>query len=556
MATAIVRMLVKDIAATDGGMPATEMVTIPGEADFYNGPISPRVAVLDFDPDSGVVRAGVPCVIPIKAGQHFSYGFDAKPRPEEIETPAFLAASVFGTVHRTIAKFEEADILGRRVAWAFPGPQLLVVPRAGEWENAFYERDSRSLQFFYFPHRTTGARVHTALSEDIVAHETSHAILDGIAPDLYGALAPESLALHEALADLGALSIALGTRTLQNTFFTTTGGDLSKWDRFRGLAQSFAEGTGRGSVFLRDLGNELTMDQVDAGEPHEMSQVLTGTMYALWKHLYESARKKELRDHPTLTPSQAAGRVLWRTREIYERMAFRALDYLPPGEATFADYARAVLAADQAGNPEFDGPRKFLRKQFVARRIVEREVNLDVRANFADSAAKKVDPEVLLQSDYAAYAFANQNRNLLGIPRSIPFKVHPRLATEKVYYHRSGNRKENVREVLLKVSWTVDERQDVGGLPKSRHVVAGTTLAIDYATRRVRVLLTTGKDGPRRERRDRLLKRLVEARLLAVGDNGLDMQGRPRRDVVRAEIIEGALRVRNTAHLLHVCEEV
>ena len=430
------------------------------------------------------------------------------------------------------------------------------MPRAGEWENAFYERDSRSLQFFYFPHRATGVRVHTALSEDIIAHETSHAILDGIAPDLYSALSPESVALHEAVADLGALSIALGTRALQNTFFETTAGDLSKWDRFRGLAQSFAEGTGRGSVFLRDLGNDLTMDQVGAAEPHEMSQVLTGTLYALWKHLYESAREQELRKHPELTAPQAAGRVLWRTREIYERMAFRALDYLPPGEVTFADYARAVLAADQAAHPESDDPRTFLRKQFVARSIVESGSNLDVRTDFGEPAVGKIDPEVLLQSDYAAYAFANQTRKLLGIPDGIPFKIHPRLAAEKLYFHRTGNRRESVREVLFKVSWTEDETQDVPGLPKSRHVVAGTTLAIERTTRRVRVLLTTGKDGPRRDRRDRLLRRLVEDHFLALGDEGLDVRGLPRRDVVRADIVEGALRLRNTAHLLHVCGEV
>lgn len=253
---------------------------------------------------------------------------------------------------------------------------------------------------------------------------------------------------------------------------------------------------------------------------------------------------------------QAAGRVLWRTREIYERMAFRALDYLPPGEATFADYARAVLAADQAGHPKSDGPRKFLKQQFVVRKIVESRANLDVHTNFAEPAVKKIDPEVLLQSDYAAYEFANHNRKLLGIPRTIPFKVLPRLASEKLYYHRTGDRREPVREVLFKVSWTEDEPQNIAGLPRTRHIVAGTTMAIDRTTRRVRVLLRTGRDGPRRRRRDGMLRRLVAARLLALGDDGRDARGLPRRDVIRGEIIHGALRLRNTAHLLHLCGEV
>lgn len=71
-----------------------------------------------------------------------------------------------------------------RIRWAgrLPGgPQLLVVPRAGEWANAFYERESRSLQFFYFSPSGESRRIYTSHSQDIVAHETAHAILDGIA---------------------------------------------------------------------------------------------------------------------------------------------------------------------------------------------------------------------------------------------------------------------------------------------------------------------------------------------------------------------------------------
>jgi hypothetical protein len=549
-------MLVKDLAAPDAGQVPVQRIVIRDEAGFYDGPISPRVAVLDFDPASGALRPGVPCVAPDDPTRYFRYGPKDDPEANDLETPDFIATSVFGTVHHTMAKFEEADILGRHVAWAFAGPQLLVVPRAGEWENACYERDSRSLQFFYFPHRETGTRVHTALSEDIVAHETTHAVLDGIAPDLYSALSPQSLALHEAIADLGALSIALGTRLLQDRFLATTGGDLAKWQMFRGLAQRFAEGTQRGSVFLRDLDNELTMKDVRATDPHEMSQVLTGAMYALWRHLYESAARHEKKAHPELTPVQIAGSVLWRTREIYERMAFRALDYLPPGEATFADYARAVLAADEAGNPNHPAPRTFLAKQFVRRGLVKSHKDLHVRTRFAAKAVSNVDPEDLLQSDYAAYEFANRNRKLLGIPRGIPFKVLPRLATQKLYYHRRGDRKETVSEVLFKVSWTEDEPQNIPGLPRVRHVVAGTTLAIDRATHRVRVLLTMGKDGPRKAHRDALLENLVATRRIVLADDGLDVNRLPRRDVVRGEIVGGALRVRNTAHLLHVCAEV
>jgi len=555
MATARVWTLLKDLTTTDfKDLPPAEPLTIRGEPGFFDGPVGARVAILDFSPESGALGPGVASIPPAKEPQPYRYSANRAHSLDALQSPAFISESVFGTVHETIRMFEEPDILGRRVAWAFPGPQLLVVPRAGEWENAFYERDSRSLQFFYFPHRTTGQRVYTALSEDIVAHETTHAILDGIDPDLYNALSTESLAIHEAVADLGALAVSLRSRVLQRRFLDTTGGDLSKWAAFAGLAAQFAEGTGRTTRFLRDLSNDLRMSDVDATEPHELSQVLSGALHALWRELFRGLKQRLRRREPALDERSAAGRVVWLAREIYERMAFRALDCLPPGESTFADYARAILAADQAGVPEVDGPRAFLRKELVRRGIAASEAALRVETDLDVPAVRRADVEALVTSDYAAYAFANKNRRLLGIPKDIPFKVMPRLQTEKLYYHLAEP-KARVRETLFKVSWTEEERQDVRGLPPVRQVVVGTTLAIDRDTKRVRFLLTTGSDGPRRARREAYLRKLAQKRQLALGADAFDARGLPRRDVIRAEVVEGTLRLRNTAHMLHVVGE-
>jgi len=555
MANARVWTLLKDLTTTDfKELPQAEAVTIRGEPGFFDGPVGARVAVLDFSPESGALGPGVASIPPPKESQPFRYSANTAPERDALQAPAFISESVFGSVHETIRMFEEPDILGRRVAWAFPGPQLLVVPRAGEWENAFYERDSRSLQFFYFPHRATGERVYTALSEDIVAHETTHAILDGIDPDLYNALSTESLAIHEAVADLGALAVSLRSRVLQRRFLDTTGGDPSKWVAFAGLAAQFAEGTGRTTKFLRDLSNDLRMSDVDATEPHELSQVLSGALHALWRELFRGLKQGLRRKEPALDERTAAGRVVWLAREIYERMAFRALDCLPPGESTFADYARAILAADQSGVPEVEGPRAFLRKEFVRRGIAASEAALRVETDLDVPAVRRTDVEALVTSDYAAYAFANKNRRLLRIPKGIPFKVMPRLQTEKLYYHRAG-RKARVRETLFKVSWTQEERQDVRGLPPVRQVVVGTTLVIDRDTKRVRFRLTTGRDGARRERREAYLRKLARQRALALGTDAYDARGLPRRDVIRAEVVEGTLRLRNTAHMLHVAGE-
>jgi hypothetical protein len=85
----------------------------------------------------------------------------------------FLRAAVFGGVYKALDMFEDEDTLGRKVRWAFPGPQLLIVPRAGEWANAYYERESRSLQLFFVT-EADGRRVYTCQSQDIIGHETAH----------------------------------------------------------------------------------------------------------------------------------------------------------------------------------------------------------------------------------------------------------------------------------------------------------------------------------------------------------------------------------------------
>ena len=86
-------------------------------------------------------------------------------------------------------------------------------PRAGVWANAFYDRRTRSLQFFWFD--SDEGRIFTALSRDIVAHECGHALLDAVVPSLFDSLTPQSIAIHEAVADLVAVLMALQSEALR-----------------------------------------------------------------------------------------------------------------------------------------------------------------------------------------------------------------------------------------------------------------------------------------------------------------------------------------------------
>ena len=101
----------------------------------------------------------------------------------------------------TLHRFEFA--LGRRVAWGTGGPQLKVVPHAFEQANAYYSEDSESLVFGYV--RSPHAPTFFGLSHDIIVHETTHALLDGLRDGFTHPSSPDQAALHEGLADIVAL---------------------------------------------------------------------------------------------------------------------------------------------------------------------------------------------------------------------------------------------------------------------------------------------------------------------------------------------------------------
>ena len=57
--------------------------------------------------------------------------------------------------------------------------------------------------FGYFPGRSQ--MVYCCLSHDIVAHETTHALLDGLRERYTDPSSPEQAAFHEGFADIVAL---------------------------------------------------------------------------------------------------------------------------------------------------------------------------------------------------------------------------------------------------------------------------------------------------------------------------------------------------------------
>lgn len=510
------------------------------------GPVSRRVAVVDIDPDNGAVKSGAAFLAPKRGRKLGRYAVKNERKPDNQD---FLQVSVFGAVMKTIDMFEEEDVLGRKLRWAFDGQQLLIVPRAGVMRNAFYHRDSRSLQFFFFENPAEpGKQIYTCLSPDIVAHEATHAILDGIAPDLYDATSPQALAIHEAIADIGAVMFALRSRRLREQVLKMTGGDLKKSNAFNKIAQQFGEALHGDERPLRDLFNKQTMSTAGQ-EPHDLSEVLTGALYAVMVTLQGEVIDSIVADEKVSRLS-ASGRALNSAAQRLKRLAFRGLDYLPPGEVSFADYGRAIVAADTSSNPNDHHLRDLAKAEFVRRKIVDLPDELDTVLPSHFLLPQDLDLQLLLESDWAAYQFCERFRTELMIPSNISFDVRPRLdVTKKTWQH--GEVEARTRELILKVAWREIKTTDVSSNPYEISVMHGTTLAINWDTRQICGLVSTSpRDASQFSRaahdhdamRLTYLAHLLKEGRLEIGTSNVQLQ-------------DGALRVRATGQMLHMTEQ-
>jgi len=211
--------------------------------------------------------------------------------------------------------------------------------------------------------------VFTCLSQDIVAHETTHAILDGVHPSLLHPSNPDTLAFHEAFADLVALFQHFSLPGVLRHQIARARGDLRTRNLLAELAVQFGQATGRYGALRSAIGRvdpatrawtRLEPDPaalMRTHEPHERGAILVAAVFDAFLRIYERRTVDLVRIatggsgvlpegalHPDLVErladeaARAAGHLL--------TICVRALDYCPPVDLTFGDYLRALITAD------------------------------------------------------------------------------------------------------------------------------------------------------------------------------------------------------------------
>ncbi len=441
----------------------------------------------------------------------------------------FKALHTFAVVMETLNLFEDA--LGHPMGFdSSPDARLRIEPAAGLGWNAHYDPQDRALRFLFNAGPAGRRPVYTCMSRDIVAHETGHAVLDALAPSLRDALGPQSHAVHEAIADLAAFLVAARTPKIERV-------PRRRLASLVRIGESLGRHLGRQGP-IRSLSNDKTLepDQGEASvsplDPHDASQVLSGTLYDWVDRLQKRGRGL---DQGALA--------------LFQRIVLRALDYLPPGELGFGDFFRTVLALYQA-----DEGGDFSEEQLLEGILEGRGIRIGERvgSGVEDLLYEDLRRQASLEHGQDRFAelldvdnpadWAERHRDVLQIPRLAVVDSDLSSVT------RLPGIGKTPPELVARVAWTLQEPnpQDLvdAGWPEHRRVTFGSTLALDLGGR-PRLQVTSQDNDVLLGQRDDNLRRLVGAgRLsLAGGRGGGDMQ---------VDHSDGVLRVRGIGRMLHI----
>ncbi|MDQ6939656.1 MAG: peptidase M4, partial [Verrucomicrobiota bacterium] len=322
----------------------------------------------------------------------------------------FHPQMVYAVCSLTYAAFRRA--LGRDIAWTTDDPnpgeplRLTVRPFGVREANAGYSRETGDLSFGYFTVRgeragftLRGGVVCTSLSHDVIAHETTHALLDGLRSTFLHPTNIDVPAFHEAFSDLVALFLHFTyPEVVENALRQWTAGSSSIFlltdlarefgfarsqpDKARALRSGIdVEGI---AAFDSDIlpGNENAPKRYDPKlEPHALGSVLVSAVFEAFvtvvKRKIDRFFRIAERDPKTLGEValseplvQAIAQEANKVAGQFLNICIRAIDYCPPADVEFGEYLRALITADsEMERTDKWGFREALMRSFRRREI-------------------------------------------------------------------------------------------------------------------------------------------------------------------------------------------
>lgn len=285
-----------------------------------------------------------------------------------------MVYAVCSTVYTAFRK-----ALGRHLAWGFNKPadnrsQLLIKPRAFEGTNSHYDRETGELCFGFYKSKATDdfpGTVYACLSHDTIAHEVTHALLDGLRAHFSLPMSPDVLAFHEGFADLVAVFQHFSYDQVVRVAIRKSRGELSRADLLTGIARQLGQTRKESRSALRSAidyaatqsarseGKKRILRVYDPKlETHDLGSVLVFAVFEAFINVFRRKTERLMRLATGGTGLLRAGEIsadleaalaekASRLASQFLTMCIRAIDYCPPVDMTFGQYLRAVITADK-----------------------------------------------------------------------------------------------------------------------------------------------------------------------------------------------------------------
>lgn len=314
--------------------------------------------------------------------------------------PLFAGQMVYAVCQRVHDTFHRA--LGRWPTWGPWAarrirdgklPRLRLRPFGSEKANASYDAGAGALEFGAFRATRTdseailpGGMVFLALSHDVIAHEVTHALLDGARAhylELEHAHV-DGRAFHEAFADIVALFHHFRYRDVVEQALEEANGDLDS-DVLLGLAREFGEALHgepgkalrRAFPSQRSCGDDcrtLRCQGAEPSDPHDRGAVLVSAVFTAYRGVFQRQAAPLFRlagmahGSGCTMPRELIGLLAdqaCRLADEFLQICIRAIDYCPPVDLRFGEYLRAMITADRCLDPtDAAGVRDELIKAF------------------------------------------------------------------------------------------------------------------------------------------------------------------------------------------------
>jgi hypothetical protein len=293
------------------------------------------------------------------------------------EQMVYAVCSIVYTAFRTA--------LGRHITWGFKRPedkrvQLVIRPRAFEGSNSYYNKETGELCFGFYRSKAKDSfpgTVYACLSHDTVAHEVTHALLDGLRAHFSLPTSPDVPAFHEGFADLVAVFQHFSYEQVVRAAIRKSRGIISRAALLTDIARQLGQTSKESKSALRSAIDFTGAQDGNPGEKvggtdqkkaprlydpeleaHELGSVLVIAVFEAFIAVFQRKTERLLR-----LASNGSGRL--PTGEIpadlqaalaekasklasqFLTMCIRAIDYCPPVDITLGEYLRAVITADK-----------------------------------------------------------------------------------------------------------------------------------------------------------------------------------------------------------------